>query len=114
MMSVIIQELRIMGYLVFHDYDPMKNESGFPDLAIVGFGRVWIIELKAGKNKATEKQNRWIEEFSSAGINAQVYYVENWYKGGLRKEIIETCRSWKRERRAQRKLTSATSTNDVH
>jgi hypothetical protein len=46
--------------------------SGFPDLFIVYKGKAIAPELKAGKNKATVNQERWIRVLNDAGIPSKV------------------------------------------
>jgi hypothetical protein len=46
--------------------------SGYPDLVLVYKGLKIALELKVGKNKATEKQEKWIEALNKAGIPAKV------------------------------------------
>lgn len=46
--------------------------SGFPDLIICNEGKIICIELKAGKNKETESQRKWIDVIKSCGIPAMV------------------------------------------
>jgi hypothetical protein len=113
-MNSIIAELRLLGYLVFHDNDSLLNESGFPDIVAVGFGKALILELKAGKNKPTEKQAKWIAEFSDAGIDARIFYVEDWYKSELRNEMVELSRTAKRARREAKRIARLATEKDVY
>ena len=49
-----------LGYLVFHEYDSRRNGTnhgrGFPDLVIVGHGRLLFIELKKHRGNSTTEQ----------------------------------------------------------
>lgn len=45
----------------------MNVSSGFPDLLIVYKGRSLALELKAGKNKATDNQKKWIDGLKRNG-----------------------------------------------
>ena len=50
--------------------------KGFPDLLIVGRGRVFAMELKKHPNVPSIEQLQWIEAMSAAGIDADVYYTD--------------------------------------
>ena len=52
--------------------------EGFPDLILVGHGRIMAWELKVKPNKASEAQLEWIESFRQAAFDAAVYYPEDW------------------------------------
>ena len=53
----------------------IKGIVGYPDLTIVGYGRLIVIELKRKPNTPTPAQVRWIGEMQRAGIDARLTYV---------------------------------------
>src|SRR3989304_2071069 len=71
---------RLLGWRVFHarpartskgwrtpvSYDGM----GFPDLCIVGNGRILFRELKVGRNVLSSEQAAWLEALRMAGAGA--------------------------------------------
>lgn len=60
------------GYVEQYKIRNMGVSSGFPDLLIFYNGKTIVIELKAGKNKATDSQKDWLEFLASIGIPAAV------------------------------------------
>jgi hypothetical protein len=69
MESVVNAALRL-GYRVYHTHDSRRSSPGFPDLVIVGFGRLWFIETKtmAPDSKPTEHQQAWIDDLNDVQI----------------------------------------------
>ena len=59
----IIDWAKKLRYRWFHDYDPVRNEPGFPDLHIVGRGRQLVLECKSNKGDATDDQLAWLREY---------------------------------------------------
>lgn len=53
----------------------IKGHVGWPDLFIVGYGRVFVYELKRKPNGPTSDQLAWIALLKQAGIDARVAYV---------------------------------------
>ena len=76
------------GWLYYHTHRSDRSPKGFPDVVMVRGGRIIFAELKAGKNKATTEQLKWLDELGKAevlGSNVSVYlwypfdwpYIEN-------------------------------------
>lgn len=75
---------RTLGYLVMHDNDARGNETGFPDILAVGYGRVFAFECKsAGESlrpatwtyrgkRYLPGQADWLLAFEAAGTTAAV------------------------------------------
>lgn len=53
----------------------IKGHPGYPDLTIVGFGRLIVIELKRRPRKPTVDQLAWLAAFIDAGVDARLVYV---------------------------------------
>jgi hypothetical protein len=81
--DTIVSAARKLGYLVFHDHDSRRSETGFPDLVIVGHSRVIVFECKTAKGKLRPatinrkgrflpSQEDWLWEFARAGVEAGV------------------------------------------
>jgi len=77
--DTIVSAARKLGYLVFHDHDSRRSETGFPDLVIVGHSRVIVFECKTAKGKLRPatisrkgrflpSQQAWLDAFAEAGI----------------------------------------------
>lgn len=92
----IRQVAESIGYLTFHVYDSRRCPPGFPDLWICGFGKLLVLELKAGRNTTTKEQERWLHELHSAGVEARVYHISEWKNRGLATELLEASQRWKR------------------
>lgn len=83
----IIAVVKTLGYLTYHTHDSRRSEKGFPDLCIVGFGKLMFIEFKAGKNTVTKEQQQWLDEFQIAGVDARLYHVDTWKNGN--RELVD-------------------------
>ena len=53
----------------------IKGHAGYPDLTIVGYGRLIVVELKRKPNKPSADQLAWLDAFRSAGVDARLTYV---------------------------------------
>lgn len=70
----IIDAARKMGYLVHHSRParnekgwstPIEGDPGFPDLVIVGWDLVYIVELKRKPNTVAPEQRAWLERLEA-------------------------------------------------
>lgn len=53
---------------------PVQGDgAGFPDLVLVGRGRVIVAELKRETKRATDEQLAWLAAFADAGVSAFVW-----------------------------------------
>lgn len=79
----LVEAARALGYLVFHATVARRSETGFPDLLIVGHGRVlaWECKTERGRVRPASVTRRgrylpgqmdWIEAFRAAGIDARI------------------------------------------
>lgn len=53
----------------------IKGMAGWPDLVIVGHGRIIVRELKRKPNRPSPEQMLWLEALRGAGVDADVLYV---------------------------------------
>jgi len=53
----------------------IKGVVGFPDITLVGYGRLIMLELKRRPNTPTVEQSEWLAELRSAGVDARLAYV---------------------------------------
>jgi len=95
-MRALIELCRRLGFLVFHDNDPVRNLPGFPDIVIAGYGVVIIIEMKTDRNDLTSDQRAWINAFLDAGCDARVYRTSSWRTQDLVRELTGVKRAWMR------------------
>lgn len=96
MKDQIIEVSKTLGYLVFHDNDPKRNVAGFPDLWILGFGKLLVLELKTDTGTVTREQQKWIAQLKIAGIDVRVYRCAQWRTRDLAKELQDIKRAYKR------------------
>jgi hypothetical protein len=69
-----VTELAIrLGWLVFHDYDSLRNRAGFPDLIMLRAGRLLVVELKSHKGRLRPAQHVWLDAFAAVGGNVETY-----------------------------------------
>lgn len=55
--------------------------KGFPDLILVGRGRLVALEVKGDRDSVTDEQVAWLNELSAAGITARVVTSRDWRDG---------------------------------
>lgn len=93
--TAAIDAARILGYRVAHFRSvPVKrgprvvwetpvqaDGRGFPDLVVVGHGRVLWRELKVGRNTLSDEQAAWLEALRAAGQDAGVWTDRDWLDG---------------------------------
>ena len=90
--KAIIELAEHMQYRVYHvtrvDGKLRSRTSvGFPDLVLVGRGRVLYRELKVGSNRPTEAQEAWLAALSEAGQDAKVWRERDWHDGTVEREL---------------------------
>lgn len=69
----------ILGYLVHRIYDSRRSKAGYPDLTIVGYGRVIFVELKSEKGHTTHMQDIWAEELRQCpGVEYYLWRPSDW------------------------------------
>lgn len=82
--TTIVEAAQLLGYRVAH-FRPartmhgwrtaLQGDAGWPDLAIVGHGRIFVVELKRRGGKVTDDQQAWIDALDAAGVWTGVVYV---------------------------------------
>ncbi len=82
--DAIIEAARRMNFLV-HAERPartqgswrtaIQGQAGWPDLFIVGGGRLIVRELKRLPNQPTIEQTEWISRLREAGVDADFLWV---------------------------------------
>ena len=68
----------LRGYLVYHTYRSTRSIPGYPDLTIVGNGKVLFAELKREGGKATEAQTVWLDAINDNGGQAYLWMPSMW------------------------------------
>jgi hypothetical protein len=86
--AAVIEMAAWFGYrLVYHTHDSRRSAEGFPDLVIVGKGRVLFIELKSASGNLTPAQATWYAGLVEAGAEVFVWRPEDWKNGTIEKEL---------------------------
>jgi len=92
----VIDVARILGYRVsaFRPAQTSKGwrtavqgDVGWPDLCIVGHGRILFRELKVGRNTLSAEQVEWIRALEEAGSDVGVWTDVDWLSGLIEAEL---------------------------
>ncbi len=93
----VIEAAHVYGYRVAHFRSvPVKRGTrvvwetpvqadgkGFPDLVLVGNGKLIWIELKAATGRLSEEQKQWQEALEASGQEVHVFRPEDWLSGRI-------------------------------
>lgn len=90
MQAGIIGCAKAHGWLAYHTYDSRRSPEGFPDLILIRWARLVVMELKVRKNIVTPAQQAWLVAF--AGVGAEVYVVRGTRPGPLEIDYDEALR----------------------
>jgi hypothetical protein len=63
-LETIRQACSLFGWLCYHTYDSRRSEPGFPDLIIVGYGAMLLLELKSARGYISKEQRAWLAELA--------------------------------------------------
>ena len=89
----VIQHAQLMGYKVAHFRTvrvqradgscyyctpAVADGEGWPDLVICKPPKLFIVELKVGRNKLSDTQAVWLDMLAACGIDAGVLRPETW------------------------------------
>lgn len=74
----IVRLARANGWLVYHTYNSMKSDKGWPDVVLCKPPRLCIWEVKSAKGKPTPEQEVWVKALKECGEDAQVVYPCDW------------------------------------
>ena len=87
--AAVIAAAQLRGWLVAHfrtaqtasgrHLTPVAGDgAGFPDLVLVGHGRVLWRELKTDTGRVRLDQQRWLDTLRAAGEDAAVWRPRDW------------------------------------
>lgn len=85
--QTVRQLARTLGFLEFHPYDSRRSTPGFPDLVLVGRGRVLYRELKTETGRVSPEQKVWLDALQSAGQDAGIWRPPDLYSGLIAKDL---------------------------
>lgn len=93
----ILDAARILGFrsahfrpaLTKHGYRTavQGDGKGWPDLVLVGHGRILFRECKVGRNTLSTEQADWIRALSEAGCDVGVWTEHDWNAGLIEAEL---------------------------
>lgn len=69
---------RVHGYETFHTHDSRRSRAGYPDLTIIGHGRIFHRELKLTTGRVSADQAAVIDLINRNGGDAQVWRPSMW------------------------------------
>jgi hypothetical protein len=71
-------------------FDQLKGDKGYPDLTIMGKGRVFLWELKADRTSAklSADQEQWRKRVQAAGLNYAVIRPCHWRSGQVEQALM--------------------------
>ena len=72
-LATVLDIAHTYKWMCYHTHDSRHSEPGFPDLLILGHGRIIFTELKTAKGKVTYYQEVWITGLRNAGQTVYVW-----------------------------------------
>lgn len=93
LLAAVIALARVLGWRVAHFRTALTGRgwktavagdgAGFPDLLLVGHGRIIAAELKSDIGKVTPEQWKWLCAFGQNGVGAHVWRPDDWRDGTI-------------------------------
>jgi hypothetical protein len=93
LLDFVVEMAHLFGYRVAHFRPAMTKHgwrtpvsadgAGWPDLTIVGRGRVIFAELKAERGRTSDEQKDWLAWLFDAGATATVWRPSDWLDGTI-------------------------------
>lgn len=65
----IISTAKLMGWKVYHTWNSMHSEPGFPDLVMVRNGHLIFAEIKRERGEKTRTQKEWLDDLALLGYD---------------------------------------------
>lgn len=98
--DAVITLARALGYLVHHTRPalnrrgrwstPIAGNPGFPDLVLVGRGRVFFVELKSDRGALSSWQEEWLSRLRDVTVvRTYVWYPRDWKSGVIDRMLSE-------------------------
>lgn len=97
LVSGILDVARILGYRSAHFRPAMTKHGwktavqgdgkGWPDIVLVGHGRILFRECKVGRGTLSAEQAEWIRELEASGADVGVWTDEMWVAGLIEAEL---------------------------
>ena len=86
--SAIVELAGWLGYrLIYHTHDSRHSAAGFPDLVLVGRGRLIFAEVKSAKGELSPQQLAWFAGLLDVGAEAYVWRPVDWKSGTIERNL---------------------------
>jgi VRR-NUC domain len=86
--AAIIEMAGWLGYrLIYHTKYSIQSTAGFPDLVLVGRGRLIFAEVKSAKGKLTTPQLAWYAGLLDVGAEVYVWRPADWKSGTIERNL---------------------------
>ena len=72
LVSMVREAARMAGWCCYHTRGSGGSETGFPDLVLVGGGKVIFAEMKAVGGRVSRVQADWLDDLKAAGADARL------------------------------------------
>lgn len=70
---------RLTGWKIYHTWNSIHSEKGFPDFVMVRGGRLIFAELKTEDGKVTPEQQEWLDLLGASGkCEVYLWRPSNW------------------------------------
>jgi hypothetical protein len=83
----VINIARALKYGWYHTFDSRRSESGFPDLVLVGHGRVIFAELKTERGRLSDAQVRWGQSLLATGARFYLWQPRDLISGAIERAL---------------------------
>lgn len=97
LVKAILDVARILGWRSAHFRPAMTKHGwktavqgdgkGWPDIVLVGHGRILYREVKCGRNTLSADQAEWIRALEQAGADVGVWHERDWQDGLVEAEL---------------------------
>jgi hypothetical protein len=77
-MQQVIDLAHLNGYHTYHPHDSRRSSPGWPDIAVFGHGRFFLVETKAERGYLSLDQRRVIAQLRAAGVDVYVWKPSDW------------------------------------
>lgn len=84
----ITRQAKFMRWHVYHTWNSLHSQRGFPDLLMLKDGRGLAVELKREGADLPDEQRAWLEEFAKVrGFDAYCWRPSDWLTGRVEKAL---------------------------
>ena len=92
----VVSLFRLCGWRIYHTWNSLHSEPGFPDLIALKGHRMVVAEAKSQKGVVTEAQQAWLDAFKLVCKEVFVWRPSGWV------EIVKIAQSSRKEKGIER------------